>query len=491
MNRGNSKHKTRPQSRATINGQDISTLKALITELHAALPLSVCHPSVRPFPWLADPHLLEDTPVDRKPAAFLASVSAILLALRSERSAEILFARDPALARAAAELLLALLQHRRSFGDWQDPEKNGTAVQCPRPLSAHIVFKQVIEHVARWHGYSLVPLLTAHAVPITSDLLADPEIDQETAVDCVIQPIAELVNTDPVGSIGEFAAALYAGGPFAVLTANLSTNPSAPPVTKQYATMALAWICAVLHQLDKSKRRAPVHQPRGAFVVFGTVMKNPKSPWEQVIMCARSVGYAYTWSNTMGPREDAEMVAAMLPAFETGLADVLGIVLSALEAAHNDPTADDLRSVCMWFVVLMIHWAIDVPKDQGTQWRVQTLAEVFTVRSSGGKSVADFLLAKETTGQPGGIATGVRGHLLTFARSGVRGDPSAIDKIRAFLDDPRWRRSQCGNKTCGKTWDDTMKKCARCQLVSYCGTSQCFSLAERSMCAPCIGNGNT
>eukprot|EP01116_Phalansterium_solitarium_P006560 TRINITY_DN1888_c3_g1_i1.p3 TRINITY_DN1888_c3_g1~~TRINITY_DN1888_c3_g1_i1.p3 ORF type:complete len:121 (+),score=31.81 TRINITY_DN1888_c3_g1_i1:158-520(+) len=95
---------------------------------------------------------------------------------------------------------------------------------------------------------------------------------------------------------------------------------------------------------------------------------------------------------------------------------------------------------------------------------------MFAVRSKAGKGIADLLLAKDmVTMQAGPIFVGnLRFDLLRlFQNESV--DPSAVLVLRAFLDDLRWRHSGCGHEACGKPWNSTMKKCAHCQAVSYCG----------------------
>eukprot|EP01116_Phalansterium_solitarium_P013708 TRINITY_DN3110_c0_g1_i5.p2 TRINITY_DN3110_c0_g1~~TRINITY_DN3110_c0_g1_i5.p2 ORF type:complete len:178 (+),score=17.40 TRINITY_DN3110_c0_g1_i5:600-1133(+) len=115
-------------------------VKRLINQLHASFPLSAFHLSPRPLP-----------PTAGKMADVAMSVMGIAMFLKLEGLSRTLFTDEPALARAAAELFLALLQHSRSFANWrQDLQNHGEAFALAPVLNANNLFAATVEHVLRW-----------------------------------------------------------------------------------------------------------------------------------------------------------------------------------------------------------------------------------------------------------------------------------------------------------------------------------------------------
>eukprot|EP01116_Phalansterium_solitarium_P014760 TRINITY_DN32576_c0_g1_i1.p1 TRINITY_DN32576_c0_g1~~TRINITY_DN32576_c0_g1_i1.p1 ORF type:complete len:325 (+),score=54.08 TRINITY_DN32576_c0_g1_i1:94-975(+) len=271
---------------------------------------------------------------------------------------------------------------------------------------------------------------------------------------------------DEEAGVGEFASAFYSVGPFEALTAML-VPPAPPPSDTGFTTKVLMCINAILAKMGATKQRPPV-QLNKVYLAIGIVLKNRESPLVHVILAVRVVCAAVSWCNCLRTQDRIESDFALSAAFSSGLPEVLGTVLSALEVAPTRYPSD--VSSILWFVGLVIHWVIEDWPNHGAQWRAQSLVGIFAARSADGKSVADFLLAKATVSD----AVDLRRAVLLSIERGIIDDPSAVSVLRAFLDDLRWRRLKCGHEACGKPWDSTMKKCARCQAVSYCGT-QCQS----------------
>eukprot|EP01116_Phalansterium_solitarium_P010554 TRINITY_DN25454_c0_g1_i1.p1 TRINITY_DN25454_c0_g1~~TRINITY_DN25454_c0_g1_i1.p1 ORF type:complete len:237 (-),score=45.32 TRINITY_DN25454_c0_g1_i1:422-1132(-) len=160
-----------------------------INELHPAVPLSVFRSEVLPLPPV---DLLPDVVDEEKGLAFAWCMDRAVLVI--DQSAAVLFGDDPVLARRTTEVLLALLQHRRSFGVWCDLKKHGLE-PLPRiqPLDAEFMFRILVDHVRRWPQYSLAPLLTAHAVPNVHDFLSS-QADVVAIAERVIQPLFMLLS---------------------------------------------------------------------------------------------------------------------------------------------------------------------------------------------------------------------------------------------------------------------------------------------------------
>eukprot|EP01116_Phalansterium_solitarium_P005061 TRINITY_DN1635_c0_g4_i1.p1 TRINITY_DN1635_c0_g4~~TRINITY_DN1635_c0_g4_i1.p1 ORF type:complete len:504 (-),score=64.78 TRINITY_DN1635_c0_g4_i1:24-1535(-) len=477
MNRGSPTHKASRTNTGSHGGASTDgllfdgvtyhrprTFKTGVWMLRAAFPLSVLQQSARPLPSLC--HIFGSARADEQAFCFAGSVFTLLHYMELEDSATILFADDPDFARATAELILALLQHWRSFSAWFNPKTQKK--YCPlASLSPDRMFGQLLEHVRR---RSLVPLLTRHAVPIVCDLLSSHGIHLPTAGRSLIKSIATLLDTGDqvVASVGAFAAAFYAGGPLAALGSMLV--PPSPPVSEQFALDVLQCIGLTFTQMDNAKRHAPVHSLTSTFVAVGAILKNKKSTAELVIAAVHAFRIACQWCRRVHSLEGA-VSSALFAAFESGIPDVVGTLLATLDAlsTRSDPRFGHMCSVSASSLCVLVHWMLFLPTaefPQAASWRAETLAAMLAVRSDRGKSVADLLLAKEFCAETEDRAR-MRDQLLEYLEH-KSVDPAVVSLLRAFLADPRWRISQCGHEACGKPWVSTMKKFARCQTVSYC-----------------------
>eukprot|EP01116_Phalansterium_solitarium_P018484 TRINITY_DN4901_c0_g1_i1.p1 TRINITY_DN4901_c0_g1~~TRINITY_DN4901_c0_g1_i1.p1 ORF type:complete len:235 (+),score=1.17 TRINITY_DN4901_c0_g1_i1:212-916(+) len=178
------------------------------------------------------------------------------------------------------------------------------------------------------------------------------------------------------------------------------------------------------------------------------------SQLEHVFLCLRSFCSAFSWSGTLCEPDCIAANLAAYASFRSGTATIFEIVLSALETATQilGPNAVGvMHSTTLQFVMLMTHLVVKLPEDfdnvhatletseapreatsdlsdqiaEATKWCVQTLTSMFTVRSAGGKSLADFLLAIVNNASIHPAAGSLRELLLAFEQTIEPEDPFA------------------------------------------------------------------
>eukprot|EP01116_Phalansterium_solitarium_P013233 TRINITY_DN3045_c0_g3_i1.p1 TRINITY_DN3045_c0_g3~~TRINITY_DN3045_c0_g3_i1.p1 ORF type:complete len:470 (+),score=55.91 TRINITY_DN3045_c0_g3_i1:119-1528(+) len=438
-------------------GFSTQRFRKTVTDLEAKLPLGAFHKEAVAFPLAQEKSL----------SSFWQRIEVLVHFLVTDKYLS-LFLSDAALATSTARVVLAFLQYWHSFGTWFPEEK------------AHV------------RGVDMFIAISLRVLPRQERLLAD--LFSAHAIDFMVAALSDSANLRSHDHYGvQYALYVALHGSRPVLAHQLASSVWSGGVYQCLAKLAAEpiWDSDSDAAHDRGKRRfwalqcmhechdvlhacgmpvsATADQPALLNHALRAVLTDPK--FEDG--CSAAVRAATSFTPWIMEHDLDACDKWMKELYDDSLGVMACNALSLLEiltSRYECPQLDDQRSSnVLVFLCNAFKAACCRCKHREEQVCDTRLLELFKGRTPAGKSFGSYLLAPSSLKNDHIFrsVTQLASDLRTVLSS-LKGESLLAVEIRNFLGDVRWRRTLCGNAAC-KTSLPALKKCARCETISYCG----------------------